>query len=456
MLENKKIVKRILKNPNRLPSDKAQHYLDLDTKYINPVLSRYNDIVAVRGKGSYLYDINGEAYLDLSSGIAVNNLGHCHPAVVAAIQEQAAELIHTSVTAHHIKYIELAQKLAEISPGNLDSVFLSNSGTESVEGAIKLARYITGRPAIINFQGSFHGRTLMSVALTTSKLYYRERLEPLPGPIYTAPFPYMHRSAFKDDPEACLKDAIHQLRSLLHHSVHPSQVAAMIIEPIQGEGGYVVPPMGFLAQLKEIASSHGILLIADEVQSGFCRSGKMFAIEHENVVPDIMIMAKGIAAGMPLSAIIAPVSLTSQWLEARHGSTFGGNPISCAAALASIRVMQEEKLDKRAEKLGNEMLKRLQKFANGKQHIGEIRGRGLMIGIDFDQPDGSPGKSIAKHIMQRCLENNLIVLNCGEHGQVIRLIPSLTISDSELEKACEILEKCMDIKEGDVIHEHHS
>ena len=443
-------------NPNRAPSEKVQHYLDLDTKYVNPVLDRYTDIVAVKGRGSYLYDINGDAYLDLGSGIAVNSLGHCHPAVVKAIQEQAAELIHTSVTTHHNRYIELAEKLAEISPGNLDSIFLSNSGSEAIEGAVKLARYVTGRPALINFRGSFHGRTFMSVALTTSKLYFRERLEPLPGPIYTAPFPYTYRSAFRDDPKACVKDCLHQLRLLLHQVVHPSQIAAMVIEPIQGEGGYVVPPPGYFSELKEIASGHGIILIVDEVQSGFCRTGKMFAIEHENVVPDIMVLAKGIASGMPLSAFIANKDLAEQWAPARHGSTFGGNPVSCAAALATIKVMQEEKLDKRAEKLGNEMLSRLQKFAHGRQHIGDVRGRGLMIGIEFIRPDGEGSRPIAKHIMQRCLENNLLVINCGDHGQVIRLIPPLTISESELEKACDILEKCMDIKEGEVIHEQHS
>ncbi len=456
MLEKKKIIKKVMINPNRVPSEKAQHYLDLDAEYVNPVLDRYTNIVAVKGRGSYIYDINDDAYLDLGSGIAVNSLGHCHPAVVSAIQEQASQLIHTSVTTHHTRYIELAEKLAQISPGNLDSVFLSNSGSEAVEGAVKLARYITGRPAIINFRGSFHGRTFMSVALTTSKLYFRERLEPLPGPIYTAPFPYTYRSIFRNDPAACAKDSLHQLRLLLHQVVHPSQVAAMIIEPIQGEGGYVIPPPGYFAELREIASSHGIILIVDEVQSGFCRTGKMFAIEHEKIVPDIMVVAKGIAGGMPLSAFIAAKELTAKWAPARHGSTFGGNPVACAAALATIRVMQEEKLDKRAEKLGSKILDRLRKFAQGRQYIGEVRGRGLMIGIEFNRPDGEPSRPITKHVMQNCLENKLLVLNCGEHGHVIRLMPPLTISDAEAEKACEILEKCMDIKEGEVIHEQHS
>ena len=361
--------------------------------------------------------------------------------------------MHTSVITYNMPYIELASKLASILPGNLKSVFLANSGAEAVEGAIKLARYATGRPAIINFQGSFHGRTMMSVALTTSKLLFRERLEPLPGPIYTAPYPYVYRSSFRDNPNECVKDCLHKLRLLFHQLIDPRQVAAMIVEPIQGEGGYIVPPPGFMSELREIATAHGMLLIADEVQSGFCRTGKMFAIEHENVVPDIMLMAKAIAGGMPLSAFAASRELTSQWASARHGSTFGGNPVSCAAALATIEVLQEEKLAERADKLGKEIMTRLQRFSQGKAHIGEIRGRGLMIGIEFNRRDGGPGSQVAKHVMERCLERKLIAVNCGDHGQVIRLMSPLNISDAEAEKACEILEESMDLKKGDVAHE---
>ncbi len=442
-------------SPAPAKSSNAKHYLELDAQFVNPVLDRYTKIVAVKGKGAYVYDADGDAYLDLGGGIAVNSIGHCHPRVVEAIQKQAAELIHTSVTTYNARYIELAEKLAQISPGNLNSVFLANSGAEAVEGAVKLARYVTGRPALINFRGSFHGRTLLATALTTSKLYLRERYEPLPGPIYTSTFPYVYRSAFRGQPEACVKDCIDNLKLLLQQFVHPSQVAAIIVEPIQGEGGYVVPPPGFFSQLREIASAHGILLIVDEVQSGFCRTGKMFAIEHENIVPDIMFMAKAMASGMPLSAFVASKELTSKWLPARHGSTFGGNAVSCAAALATIAVMEEEKLAERAAKLGNEIMTRLRRFAQGRQYIGEVRGRGLMIGIEFNGPDGEPSKLITKHVMQRCLERKLLVINCGEHGQVIRLMPPLNISDSEMEKACQILEESMDIKEGDVTDEHH-
>jgi 4-aminobutyrate aminotransferase len=421
-------------------------YLDLDDQYVNPVLSRSARIVAERAKGSYIYDMNGDAYLDLATGIAVNNVGHCHPKVVEAIQKQCSELIHTSVTVHHKRYIELAQKLVEITPDTLDSVFLANSGAEAVEGAVKLARYATGRPGVIIFRGSFHGRTMLTTALTTSKLYYREKYEPLPGSIFTVPFPYVYRSLFKNDPEACVKYCLAELDDLFHRIVHPEQVAAMIIEPIQGEGGYVVPPKGFIQELRKIADEHDILLVIDEVQTGFGRTGKMFAIEHEQVELDIMLMAKGIAGGMPLSSFIAKKEITRKWKPGRHGSTFGGNPVSCAAALATIQVLQEEQLTERAAKTGSHMLKEIQSMTKGMSHVGEVRGRGLMIGIDFNDKDGHPSKEMAEKVAEKCLEHKMLVLTCGPQGQVIRLIPPLNISDSEVSKALEVLEKSLNLK----------
>ena len=420
-------------------------YLNLDRQYVNPVLSRYAPIVAKRASGSYIYDMQDEAYLDLASGIAVTNIGHCHPRVVEAIQKQAAELIHTSVVTYNPRYIELAERLAKIAPGGLDSVFLANSGAEAIEGAVKLARYVTGKPGLINFSGSFHGRTMLTVALTTSKLLLRERYEPLPGPIFTSTYPYVYRSRFRDDPQACVDDCLAYLENVFDQFIHPDQVAAMIIEPIQGEGGYIVPPEGFLRRLREVATRHNIMLIMDEVQSGFGRTGKMFACEHENVEPDIMVVAKGIASGMPLSAFIAKHEVTKKWPLARHGSTFGGNPVSCAAALATIDVLESEHLSERAQKLGDEIQTRLSKFAEGKSHIGEVRGKGLMIGIEFNDKLGNPSKKITEQVVDRCLKRKLLVITCGLHGQVIRLIPPLTLSDSEAEKACEILEASMTI-----------
>lgn len=426
-------------------SDKNAPYLAIDDEFVNPVLARCARIVAEKAKGSYIYDMNGDAYLDFASGIAVTSIGHCHPRVVEAVQKQVAELMHTSVVTHNKPYIETAEKLAELAPGNLNSVFLANSGAEALEGAIKMARYVTGRPAIINFMGSFHGRTLLAVAMTTSKLYYRERYEPLPGSIYTSKYPYVYRSQFRNDPQACLNDCIEHLEFIFHQLVHPEQVAAIVVEPIQGEGGYVVPPTGFLKRVREVADHHGILLIFDEVQTGFARTGRMFASEHEGVVPDIMFVAKAIASGLPLSAFISRRDITEHWQPGRHGSTFGGNPVACAAALATMAVLEDEKLPQRAEKLGKEIKDRLTKFAKKTKHIGEVRGRGLMIGIEFDDAKGGPSKEIADAVIQKCLEKKLLAITCGTNGQVIRLMPPLTLSDSEAEKACEILEQCMTI-----------
>lgn len=423
--------------------DKNKEYIDLDKQYVNPVLSRQAPIVAERGEGSYLYDVNGDKYLDFMTGIAVNALGHCHPKVVKAVQEQAATLIHTSVCTYHKNYIELAQKLAQIAPGSLDSVFLANSGAEAVEGAVKLARSYTGRPAFINFLGGFHGRTHMCMALTTSKVSYRDMYEPLPGPIFTAPFPYEYRSKYKGDPEKVLDETFDYIEMLFHQIVNPKQVAAFVVEPILGEGGYVVPPKGFFKRLRKVADEHGILLIVDEVQTGFARTGKMFCIEHDGVEPDIMTMAKGIAGGMPLSAFVAKKELTKDWALGRHGTTFGGNPVSCAAALATISVIEEEKLADHAKKMGEYIASRLKKGTEGKKHVGEIRGMGLMIGIEFNDEKGNPGKDWAEKVAKQCFENKLLVLTCGQGGQVIRLIPPLNVSEAEADEAIEILLKAM-------------
>ncbi len=418
-------------------------YLDLDDKYVNPVLWRVGRIVAERAQGSYVYDMNGDAYLDYTTGIGVNNVGHCHPKVVAAVQKQVAELMHTSVTVHHKRYIELCEKLAELTPGSLDSVFLANSGAEVVEGAIKMARYVTGRPAVINFRGSFHGRTLMATALTTSKLYYREKYEPLPTSIFTVPYPYEYQSHFRGQPDKVLQETLDHFDMLFSQFVSPEQVASILVEPVLGEGGYVVPPKNFLAELRKIADKHGILLIVDEVQSGFGRTGKMFATDYTGVEPDVILMAKGIAGGMPLAAFATRREISSKWLPGRHGSTFGGNPVSCAAALATIDVLQSEKLPERAYTLGKQIMDRLHAFAKDKAYIGEVRGQGLMIGIEFIDKDGKPSKEMAEKVAERCFENKLMILTCGNHGQVIRLIPPLNLSDAEVESGMSILEKAM-------------
>lgn len=420
-------------------TDKNLEYLKLDEAHVNPVLHRSAKIVAERAQGSYVYDMNGDAYLDFSTGIAVNNIGHCHPKVVEAVQQQVAKLMHTSVVTHNKPYIELCTKLAEIAPGRLDSVFLANSGAEAVEGAVKMSRYVTGRPAIINFRGSFHGRTIFTTALTTSKLTYREKYDPLPGPIYTIPFPYVYRSHHRGNPEACVDDVMQQIDMLFKQLVHPDQVAAFIVEPVQGEGGYIPAPPSFLKKLREVADKHGILLIIDEVQTGFGRTGKLFAVEHYGIEPDIMLMAKGIAGGMPISAFITRKEISKKWLPGRHGSTFGGNPVSCAAALATIDVIFNEKLCERSAQKGHEMQEHLRKALANNPRVGEVRGLGMMIGVELNEKDGSPSHDLSEAVAQKCFENKLLVLTCGTHGHVIRLIPPLNISDEDAKKGLDIL-----------------
>ncbi|MBY0547732.1 MAG: aspartate aminotransferase family protein [Candidatus Obscuribacterales bacterium] len=423
-------------------TDRNLEYLKLDQTYVNQVLARTAKIVAEKAKGSYIYDMNGDAYLDFATGIAVNNVGHCHPKVVEAVQKQAAELMHTSVTTYHKRYIELCQKLAQIAPTKkLNSSFLANSGAEAVEGAVKLAKYVTGRPVIVNFRGSFHGRTLMTTALTTSKLSYREKYEPLPGNIYTVPFPYTYRSAFRGNEKACVDECLHQIDMMFKQLVHPEQVAAFLIEPVQGEGGYVPAPNGYLQELRKITEKYGILLIADEVQTGFGRTGKMFAIEHSQVEPDVMLMAKGMGGGMPISGFISRKELTDKWLPGRHGTTFGGNPVSCAAALATIDVIESENLPARAEALGKHMLERLKKNLASCKSVGDIRGIGLMIGIEFQNADGSPSHDLAEAVLNKALEKKLLLLTCGSHGHVLRLIPPLNMSDEEATQGMDILEQ---------------
>ncbi len=424
-------------------NNKNKEYIEKDSKVVNQVLARCAPIVAHRGQGSYVYDLNDEAYLDFTTGIAVTNTGHCHPKVVKAIQEQASKLMHTSVTTYHKLYIDLASKLVEITPDTLDSVFLANSGAEAVEGAVKLARYVTRKPAIINFRGSFHGRTLLTTALTTSKLYYRENYEPLPGSIYTIPYPYQLHSKYKDDAAKCVDDVFRHLDILFNQFVSPEQVACMIIEPILGEGGYVVPPDGFLKKIRKLCDEKNILLIIDEVQSGFGRSGKMFACEYEGIKPDIMLMAKGIASGMPLSAFITRKELADKWPSGRHGNTFGGNPVSCAAALATIEVIKEEKMVENASTVGRHMMARLDEIAKKSKFIAQVRGRGLMIGIEFCDENGKPSHDLAQKVIDYCFEHKLLVLSCGSFGQVIRLIPPINLSMGEADKGLEILEKAI-------------
>jgi 4-aminobutyrate aminotransferase len=420
-------------------TDSQEDWLARDRAHLSQVLYRYTPLVIERGQGSYLYAADGRRYLDFASGIAVTNLGHGHPEVLRAAHEQLDKLVHTSVVAHHQPAIELAERIAAVAPAKLDKVFFANSGAEAVEGAIKLARYVTGKTALIGFQGAFHGRTYGALSLTASKSYYRERYEPfLPG-VYHAPYPYTYRNPSGPGDEATLDFVFGAIDQMLDTRVPPKNIAAFVVEPVLGEGGYVVPPAGFMPRLRELCDEHDILLIADEVQSGYGRTGKMFACEHTGVVPDIMTLAKSIASGLPLSAIVASSKLMDRWEPAAHGSTFGGNPVSCAAGIATLDVFDREKIVDKARERGTELMRRLRELQTRVPAIGDVRGLGLMIGVELVDKKGKPDQHLQKQIRQVCLDSGMVILSCGTEDNVLRLVPPLNISEQELDEGWEIL-----------------
>lgn len=405
---------------------------------ISPVWSRITPIVAGRAEGAYVYDQDGARYLDFTSGIGVTNTGHCHPKVVQAIQEQAAKLLHGQANIiFHQPLLELAKELRTIVPEGLDCFFLSNSGAEAVEGAVKLARHATGRPNVIVFQGSFHGRTALTMALTTSKTIYRAGYQPLPSGVFVAPYPYSYRYGWS--PEETEAFCLRELKLLLKSQTAPFETAAILVEPVLGEGGYVVPTPGFLAGLRRICDEHGLLLIADEIQSGFGRTGKWFAIQHFGVVPDIMTMAKGLASGLPLSGIAARRELMERWIPGSHGGTYGGNAVACAAAVATIRVIREEGLLENATRMGAVLMERLrtlqEKFGKRSGVIGDVRGLGLMVGAEFTAADGTPATDLAKAVVKGCLKRRLLLLTCGPWDNTVRWIPPLVVTQEQMDEA---------------------
>ncbi|MCL6450395.1 MAG: aspartate aminotransferase family protein [Acetobacteraceae bacterium] len=407
-------------------------------RHLSPVLPRATELMVERGEGPFLYTLDGEKYFDFVSGIAVNSLGHCHPEVVKAIQEQAARLIHICfVTAYYEPAVELAAKLAEICPGDLDMVFFANSGAEAVEGSVKMARYVTDRPAIIAFRGGFHGRTIGATSLTSSSVRYRQNYEPLLPSVYHVPFPYCYRCPYKGRPEDCSLDCLGEIETLFKHQVAPSDVAAMLIEPVQGEGGYIPAPVRYMKGLRELCTRHGILLIFDEIQTGFGRTGRMFAAEHYGVVPDVLLLAKALASGLPLSAIVARPELHQAWPQGAHGSTYGANPVSCATALASIRVIERERLVEKAAETGDYLRKRFLEFKDRYAFIGDVRGLGLMVGMEFVDEDGGPNGDFVKKLIARSLEEKLIFYSCGVFKQCIRFMLPLNVRREDLDEGLE-------------------
>ena len=422
-----------------------------DRSVVPAVWSRITNLVVDHGEGSWLVTADGDRYLDYTSGIGVTNTGHAHPRVVAAIQAQAAKLLHGQQNiVYHEPGLRLYERLAGLLPGGPWSTFLANSGAEAVEAAVKLARVATGRPAIVAFRYGFHGRTGQAMALTAAKDVYRGAFEPLPGSVYHAAYPYCYRATGgAHDPAACSCDWEAQLDLLFHQLVYPDKVAGIIVEPVIGEGGYIVPPPGFLPRLREITRQHGMLLIADEVQTGFGRTGELFAVRHWDVEPDILVMAKGIASGLPLSGILARTELMDRFPPGAHGGTYGGNVVACAAALATLDVIEDEGLVANARTRGTQLLEGLRAASAGRAAVGDVRGLGLMVAMELVKPgegDGRvPDPALTKRIQQACFDRGLLVLTAGTYVNVIRIIPPLVTTAGEIDLAIGTMTEALDV-----------
>jgi 4-aminobutyrate aminotransferase len=401
---------------------------------LSPVWSHLTTMQPVRGEGIYLYDADGTRYTDFTSGIGVTNTGHCHPRVVAAIQAQAARLLHGQINVVIApSVVELSERLNAITPELIDCFFFSNSGAEATEGAVKLARAATKRPHIIVFQGSFHGRTGQAMAMTTSKTVYRAGFAPLPSGIFVAPFPYAYDYGW--DEETTIDFCLREFKRLLKSQTAPDETAAVVIEPVLGEGGYIPAPDRFLRELRAICAEHGILFVADEVQTGFGRTGAMWAIQHTDLQPDIMIMAKGLGSGVPISAVGASRALMERWTVGSHGGTYGGNALAAAAAVATIEVMQSEDLPGNAARVGAHVMNGLRAIQAEFPHIiGDVRGRGLMIGVECAGHNAAAAAAIQK----ACLNERLLLLTCGTYGNVIRWIPPLVVTTEQVDEALAI------------------
>jgi 4-aminobutyrate aminotransferase len=433
-----------------VPGPYAQALISRDKQVISPSLPRSYPLVIDHAKGAEVWDVDGNRYIDFMTGIAVTSTGHCHPEVVQAIKDQAEKFLHICLADFYYETaVELAEKLNAIAPFNEEArVFLTNSGAEAIEAAIKLARYATGRQHFIAFFGAFHGRTLGALSLTASKYSQKLGFSPLMPGVTHVPYPDAYRPVLNcgpdDDYGEVVVDYIEQV--VLHRSVPAKDVAAIVVEPILGEGGYVVPPAGFFPALRRLCDRYGILLVADEIQSGMGRTGKWWGIEHFGVEPDIVTSAKGIASGMPLGALIARTSLMT-WEPGAHGSTFGGNPVSCAAALATLRLIENGYMQNAAE-MGNYLLEALHQLQGQHPLIGDVRGKGLMIGLEIvkDREKRTPAHDLRDQIISYAFKHGLLLLGAGESA--IRLMPPLMIEKPLVEEALDILDMAIGATEA--------
>ena len=433
-----------MKLPNlvtKLPGPKAAQLVKEDSEILSPSYTRDYPLVAKTGRGALIEDVDGNTFLDFAAGIAVVATGHCHPEVVAAIQKQAAELIHMSGTDfYYPTLVELAEKLASIAPGKEQKrVYFGNSGAEAIEAAIKLARYHTKRNMIVAFQGSFHGRTMGALSLTASRSIQRKGFGPLLAGVFHAPYPDTYRGSYGVRPDHASEDCLSYLENeLFRRRVDPEEVAGIFVEPIQGEGGYLPAPPEFLQGLQRICRKYGILLVADEVQCGMGRTGQWWASQHAGIEPDILCTAKGIASGMPLSAMIARRSVMN-WTPGAHASTFGGNPVCIAASLATIKLLQEKYIAN-AGRMGELVMKKTADWKQKHKIVGDIRGRGLMIGIEFvrDQKTKEKAPELRNRIVEHCFYKGLLVLGAGDTA--MRLCPPLLVDEEQVDFALRTLD----------------
>jgi len=418
---------------------------ELSARHLSPVMARYFERSWSHGEGHLLYDAEGRAYLDFACGIATTVLGHRHPQVSAAIHEQTDRLLHVC---NGLGYLEpvarLSALIANSMPAGLDSVFLANSGTEAIEGALKLARRVTGRQGIVAFDGAFHGRTFGSLSVTTSNPNYQAGHGPfLPG-VHIVPYPSAYRDHAGDEEEATAA-SLAALEQLFAEQVAPAEVAAILIEPVLGEGGYIPAPLEFLRRLRALADEHGILLILDEVQSGYGRTGRMWGFEHAGIVPDVVCLAKAMANGLPLGAIVSGRELQERWGVGAHGSTFGGNPVACAAGVAVLETIEREGLVANAAARGAELRAGLERVMDGDERIGDVRGPGLMIGVELvkDRASREQDGELAAVLIARCADAGLLLLTCGTAHNTVRWIPPLDVTSAEISEGLGIFERVL-------------
>ncbi|MCD8324357.1 MAG: aspartate aminotransferase family protein [Clostridiales bacterium] len=411
-------------------------------QYLSPVFYKQTDLVARSARGCYVTDVNGEKYLDFVQGIAVNALGHNDPSVVKAIQDQAANLVNASFNlVNYESTLTLAKNLSEIAPGNLSSIFFSNGGAEATDSALKLAMSYTGRSAVIAFMGSFHGRTVGATSITGSNAKYRKHYNPLMGNVYFSPYPSKDLCPAGMGEEERAEYCLWELERLLKYIVWPEDVACIYMEPIMGEGGYVVPSKTFVQGVSKICKEHGILLIFDEIQCGYGRTGKMWASQHFDVVPDIMTVGKAIAGGLPMSAVISTPEIMEKWPIGTHGTTFGGNPVAAAAGCAVMEAFQDGTLLENVNKMGAYLRGKLEILQSKYACITDVRGIGLMIAIEFSHEDGSPAPDIWATVKANCLKRHMLTLNCGVYGNGMRFATPLNVTEKEIDEGLEILEQ---------------